>query len=229
MLLLKKLPEDAIKDCKIVPRPGKKIHSLCKELREGQIDIDGYEVIGLLIGTNDISDWVVCEHGLVGYRTKLKWCHVPRKTVTWDMVLANFGRLMETIRQLNSSATIVMSSIIPTPGDWEWSKEACIELSDHIQRWCCEQQESDIPCIFTPTHKFFMKNGKPVMEYFGWDGVHLSESGLGRVRQSLQQALSDKNQTAKGKWRRRPEGRGVGPTEIKRLRKGKVSGNRIVF
>ena len=123
--LLRKLPEDAIKDCRIIPRPGKNFETLRQELLNGQIKIVDYDVIGLLIGTNDISDWVVGEYGLVGYRQGLKWCHVPRKIVSWDSVWQNFLNLMITVQDLNPAACLVVSGIIPRLGDWQWSREAC--------------------------------------------------------------------------------------------------------
>ena len=153
--LLRRLPDDAIKDCSIVARLGKTFRTLRRELENGLVSIKDFEVIGLLIGTNDVSDLVFCRYGMVGYREKLKWCPAPRQEVTWEVVNENFGRLMGAVRDLNHTAVLVISGIIPRPGDWQLSREWCVALSDWMQQWCCEQQRLGKPVIFSPTYKFF--------------------------------------------------------------------------
>ena len=224
--LLRKLPTSSIKNCVIIPRPGKNFYSMRVEIEKNFIDISKCKVIGLLIGTNDISDWVFCQHGRVGYRENLKWFPVPKVEVTWDRILKNIEAFIDAIRVKNPGAVLVISSIIPRLGDWEWSRDACIALSDSVQEWCCKQQAQGLSVIFTPTHKFFLKNGKPMPELFWKDGIHLSAAGLGRVRQSLQQALSDSNLQMGGAWKRRPQGRGPSPGNV---RTGVRVGNNIMF
>ena len=139
-----------------------------------------------------------------------------------DSVKADFFRLMDTVRSLNPQATISIFGLLPKLGDWAWSKALCIETNDYLQVWCCEQVAEGRRAIF-PSYMFFQKGGEPLRVYYRWDGVHLSNKGLARAKQFLQQALADSNIERGGVWKH-PAGRA-----IPGLRTPKVQGNLIFF
>ena len=50
--LLRHLKQEDIKDSVVVARPGKTFKTITNELMQGKIDISGYQVVALVIGTN---------------------------------------------------------------------------------------------------------------------------------------------------------------------------------
>ena len=152
-------------------------------------------------------------------------------TPPWTLSIKDFHSLMNTVKAKNPQATIVICVSIPRLGSWAWSKPFSLELNDYLQQWCCAQVGHGNKAIFAPTHAFFQKNGLPLRGLYRWDGVHLSDAGLQRIRQGLQrirqclqQALSDSNLDRAGAWKRQPVGR-PGPCFHSR----KVRGNLFVF
>ena len=145
--------------------------------------------------------------------------------MSFQDICQDFELLVDHIRDILPFVTIVVSSIIPRLGDWEWSKGWVIKMNDYMQVWCCEQQQQGRSAIFVPAYKFFLKEGRPMPIYYAWDGIHLSDMGLRRIKQALQQALGQSNLAVGGRWKRMPQGWGK-PTL---RRKRKVVGNNIVF
>ena len=175
--LLRHLDRNAINNCKIIPRPGKTYRTMDEEIRRGKINIANFKVIAFLLGTNDIDGAVYCKYGIVGYNRQYRKPILPKRFVDMDSVKNDFLRLMDTVRTLNSQATILILGLLPRLGDWVWSKALCIELNDFLQVWCCEQIAEGRRAIFFPSYKFFQKGGEPLREYYRWDGVHLSNEG----------------------------------------------------
>ena len=222
--LLRHLDRNAINNCKIIPRPGKTYRTMDEEIRRGKINIANFKVIAFLLGTNDIDGAVYCKYGIVGYKRQYRKPILPKRFVDMDSVKNDFLRLMDTVQTVNSHATILILGLLPRLGDWVWSKALCIELNDFLQVWCCEQVAEGRRAIFFPGYKFFQKGGEPLREYYRWDGVHLSNEGLVRAKQFLQQALADSNIKRGGVWKRHPAG-----WAFPGLRTPKVQGNLIIF
>ena len=222
--LLRHLDSRALNNCKIVPRPGKTYSSMNREIRQGKIKIGGFNTIAFLLGTNDIDSAVYCKFGVVGYKKRYRKPIIPKQFVDMDTVKRDFLSLMDTVRSFNSTATIVICGLLPRLGDWAWSKEFSFDMNNFLQVWCCQQVAKGGRAIFFPSYKFFQKHGKPSPTYYRWDGVHLSDEGLRRAKQFLQQALSNSNLNRGGVWKRRPAGR-----QVPGLRTPKVRGNLIVF
>ena len=218
------MDKSAIKNCRIIPRPGKTFWTMNIEIKQGKIKVQGYKVIAFLLGTNDVDGVVSCKFGVVGHKRKYRNPIMPRRFTDMNSIINDFHSLMNTVKARNPQATIVICGSIPRLGDWAWSKPFSLELNDYLQQWCCAQVEDGNKAIFAPTHAFFQKSGLPLPDLYRWDGVHLSDAGLQRIRQCLQQALSDSNLDRGGAWKRRPVGR-PGPC----FRSRKVRGNLIVF
>ena len=195
-----------------------------REIRQGKIKIGGFDTIAFLLGTNDIDSAVYCKFGVVGYKKRYRKPIIPKQFVDMDTVKRDFLSLMDTVRSFNSTATIVICGLLPRLGDWAWSKEFSFDMNNFLQVWCCQQVAKGGRAIFFPSYKFFQKHGKPSPTYYRWDGVHLSDEGLRRAKQFLQQALSNSNLNRGGVWKRRPAGR-----QVPGLRTPKVRGNLIVF
>ena len=223
---MRRLELGAIKDCYIAAKPGAKCATLSQQIESGKIDITGYAIIGLLIGTNDIDNVVYSEFGPVGYKVNCKNHHAPAKPVSMNDVLQNFVRLLQVVGAANPNAVLVVLALIPRLGDWDWSYPFTLQFNDFIQKLCCQGKMGNNRLIFAPTYKFFLSQGAPVVSYYAWDGIHLSQEGLKRVRQCAQQALADGNIKCKGHWKRKPQGRGQAP-EAKRRRL--MQGNNVVF
>ena len=163
--------------------------------------------------------------GPVGYKRFMRNHHAPEHVVTLDSVKTDFINLIEQVRYQNPSACIVPLAVIPRLDDWSWSKSFYIELNDFIQRWCCDQQSQGSKAIFVTSYSLLLKKGEPVSDYYKWDGIHLSEKGLLRVKQCIQQAISSKNICKGGEWKRKPQGWGNPSGKRRRV----VKGNLIVF
>ena len=223
--ILKRLTQSDIKGTKLVAMPGKKFASAYKDIKAGRITVAHKSAVAIMLGTNDIDNVVYSQFGPVGYKLQVKNHHAPPHPVTMQDVVRDFDTLVQCVRQLNPEGTIVIVAVVPRKGDWPWSKDLVIELNDHMQVWCCGQQQEGNNAIFVPSYKFFLRAGLPKPEYYAWDGIHLSNEGLRRIRQALQQALSEASLRRGGFWRRKPEGRGNPRESRKRVEQG----NLIVF
>ena len=144
-----------------------------------------------MVGTNDVDNVVYSLYGPVGYKLKVRNHHAPKTPVSLEDIKADFDNMVDFIRDFIPCGTIVVVAVIPRPGDWAWSQELVIQFNDHMQIRCCKEQAIGRQAIFVPTYKFFLKGGPPVARYFVWDGIHLSGLGLKRIKQALQQALSE--------------------------------------
>ena len=146
------------------------------EIKQGKVKVQGYKVIAFLLGTNDVDGLVSCKFGVVGHKRKYRNPIMPRRFTDMNSIIKDFHSLMNTVKARNPQATIVICG----------SKPFSLELNDYLQQWCCAQVEDDNEAIFAPTHAFFHKNGLPLPDLYRWDGGHLSDAGLQRIRQCLQ-------------------------------------------
>ena len=89
-----------------------------EEIRRGKINIANFKVIAFLLGTNDIDGAVYCKYGFVGYKRQYRKPILPKRFVDMDSVKNDFLRLMDTVRTLNSQATILILGLLPRLGDW---------------------------------------------------------------------------------------------------------------
>lgn len=222
--LVRRLPKDAICNAHIISRPGGRCLTLLDEIKAAKLDITGYSVIGLLIGTNDIDNVVYSQFGPVGYKLSCKNHHAPDKPVTLSQVQQNFSLLLSHMLHKNPTAVVVVFAVIPRLGDWDWSKAFTFQFNQFLESQCCIYQSKGVRVIFAPSYKFFTYKGLPQSCYYGWDGIHLSDRGLSRIKQCAQQAMSTKNVVRGGVWKRSRQVCQQGRERIRARR-----GNVIVF
>ena len=223
--LLKQVDTNAIKNCSVIPRPGKTFRSMTLEIHSNKLSIEGVDILGILLGTNDLSDLVYCRFGLVGSKKLFKHPILPKSFVDMAKIQLDFLWLIDTIRQKNPGVTLVICGTLPRLGDWYWSREPSFALNAFLEKWVRQQAAAGHQALYVPAYKFFQKNGLPCREYYKWDGVHLSAKGGARLTQCLQQALSDANIRRGGVWKRRS----LDQLKSTGMRIRKVSGNLVVF
>ena len=91
-------------------------------IRQGKIQIRGFETIAFLLGTNDIYGAVYCKVGVVGYKKRYRKPIIPKQLVDMDIVKRDYLNLMVTVRSFNSTATIVICDLLPRLEDCARSK-----------------------------------------------------------------------------------------------------------
>ena len=137
-----------------------------------------------------------------------------------------YARLL-ALREFNRP----LNMLLCLQGRKHWSREFSLELNHFLQKWCCVQVKEGNRAIFAPSYKvffffffFFSKQWQAVAWplQVGWE--RLSNVGLQRSKQCLQQALSDSNFERGAAWKRRSAGR-PGPC----FHPCKVRGSLIIF
>ena len=134
------MDKSAIKNCWIIPRPGKTFWTMNIEIKQGKIKVQDYKVIAFLLGTNDVDGVLSCKFGVVGQKRKYRNPIMPRRFTDMNSIIKDFHSLMNTVKARNPQATIVICGSIPRLGDWAWSRPFSLELmtiynSGVVLRW----------------------------------------------------------------------------------------------
>lgn len=147
--------------------PGCKIRNLNQKLLNDEINISGFKVIVLIIGTCDISSKFV-------WKTCLNTGSLPDHTPTpISTITQDYRSLLTTISHINSDATIVLCSILPRPFDYTRNKLYLKNLNKEL-----ELLSKTFPkCNYLNISRKFIHCGETVDSYFFKDKIHLSPSG----------------------------------------------------
>ena len=84
------MDKSAIKNCWIIPRPGKTFWTMNIEIKQGKIKVQGYKVIAFLLGTNDVDRVVTCKFGVVGHKRKYRDPIMPRRFTDMNSIIKDF-------------------------------------------------------------------------------------------------------------------------------------------
>ena len=163
---------DDVKGTRVQALPSTTVRQLIGDIALGVVPVGGFEAVLFHVGTHDVPSTGM------GYRRSI------------DAVVEDFAALLDIVRDFNAHCQIVVSAILPRP-------------VDHLLSWYRVQQVNQRLCslcfsahnvLFNPTYKFFVSHGLPVPGLFSTtDRLHLSETGVSRLRQAFQQALSPVN------------------------------------
>ena len=177
-----------VKNTRVQALPGYTIARTTDSIVFGNIQVSHYKAILIHMGTNDIP----------ARRDRHSGKHMVQPI---KQVVMAYKSMIDVIRRSNAGCKIVVSAIIPRPVDFPTSKYRVDRVNQGLQQLC----ESSHKLIFNPTHKFFVKKGLPVLDYYApSDRLHLRGAGVARLQQAFQQALSDVNLAKENHWRRKP-------------------------
>ena len=177
-----------IKGTTVVPFPGYTVGQLADAISCGRVQVAGAQAILIHVGTNNIPPLRRPAPG-----------QPPLMSI--DAVVREFRELIRTVRQFNPTCPLVMSAILPRPVDHLHTWYRVEQINAGLKNFCDPLKQ----VFFNPTYRFFIKFGRPVEDYYAQrDKLHLSGSGLLRLQQAFQQALSDANLTKGNHWRRKP-------------------------
>ena len=141
---------------------------MTRKLKNCEIDISGYKCIILIIGTCDISDKEVW----YAFRRSGKLPEHNPKPI--PQIEADYIKLLQTISNINSSASILITSIIPRPYDFNYNREYLKQLNKKI----AETVKIDpVKYKFLNTARNFLHCGEIIENLFDKDKIHLSPEG----------------------------------------------------
>ena len=96
--------------------------------------------------------------------------------------------LLLTIRRFNPNALVIFSSILPRIKGNRIMKPFVQGMNFAIEKWCAK---SGGQCVFLPSFRWFLHEGKPVEDYFSRkDGLHLDGQGIVRLADCFVQGFS---------------------------------------
>lgn len=145
---------------------GCKIKHLTQKLL--YIYISEYKCIALIIGTCDISSKEVWISALRNGKVPE---HKPKPIA---QIVVDYSELLRTISSLNSEATVLVTSIIPRPFDFEYNRQYLKELNHEIGELVNIKPSK---YKFLNTAKQFIKCGEIKENMFIEDKIHLSPVG----------------------------------------------------
>ena len=125
------------------------------------IDFQNYSSVIFCCGTNNIqSDYV--------------------KTI-----FTHIEYLVQCVKALNPNITVIISSLLPRLVDDSVNGHKVILLNQLLQKFSVKWD-----VCFIPTYKLFLSKGIIQASYFHRDHLHLSKSGVQRIRQYFSQKFS---------------------------------------
>ena len=156
-----------LNDTDIVSFRGAKVEDLSKMLKNEawKMQLMQYSTVLLFVGTNNIEGDLSKEH------------------------MCKYKELVSSLKALNPTWSIVLSSILPRPRDDEVNGYKVI-----LMNYLLKKHSSSWGATFIPSYKLFMYKGHISKEYYcmqHYDRIHLNNSGVLRIRQYVQQKLSE--------------------------------------
>ena len=152
---------------------GDTITRLTDRIAFSEVDVKGYARIIVHVGSNDLSNLVKRGNG---------------RTVSMFEMLARYKALRNTIKQKNSSALLIISSILPRKTGFLVFRPFTQGMNFALERWCAKSRGS---FVFLPSFRQFLYEGLPMTELFSEkDGLHLRGAGVVQLQTCFQQGLS---------------------------------------
>jgi lysophospholipase L1-like esterase len=145
--------------------PGATINDIIDEIKEESIDVSGYEVCVIHIGTNSVRECT-------------------------PVIKHTMGELATLIRSKNSNCGIVISSILirpideDPPGTWKYGQGVeefaglRVAANSVLEELCMENDYK-----FLETFKATMKGSDHNRKYYTDDELHLSQKGNKKIMQ----------------------------------------------
>ena len=158
--------------CVVRAFPGATILGLTDRIISGEVGVRGLKRILLHVGINDINNLI----------DKKK-----HRADTIFQVMDRFKALRDAIRRRNSSALLLVSSILPRRSRYYVFRPYIQGLNFALEKWCAKSKHT----VFIPSYQSFLSQGQPIAAlYSERDGLHLSKSGVEKLEACFQQAFS---------------------------------------
>jgi hypothetical protein len=106
------------------------------------------------------------------------------KTPIKDFI-PKFKRLVDLIRINAPQIVIIVSAVLPRLRDDAIFYEKIKEVNFQVKKSCEEWR-----VWFVPSNRLMLRNGKPIVDYY-YDGLHLNNHGIIRLKQYFSQKLSE--------------------------------------
>ena len=141
--------------------PGASINSIIQKITNGELVLNGYNIIIYHIGRNNISN-----------------------NDQPDKILLYFQDLINLTRLRNPNAAIVISQILPMHGESPAQNTTRYTLNKRIESMC---KNWDKKCFSFRTWKRFISKYTHIPDdtLFGRDGIHLNKKGYQVIRESI--------------------------------------------
>ena len=152
-------------DCEFFP--GCKIYNLTRKLVKEEFRLSDYKCITLIIGTCDISSKLVWKTFL---QTGVLPPHTPKPI---DDIVIDYRNLLDVIRKQNSTAKIIICSILPRPFDHIGNRQYLKDLNYQLEIL----SKSISKCKYLNISRKFIHCGEIRDNYFEKDLIHLSPAG----------------------------------------------------
>ena len=180
----------SIKNTTLSINRGINLKRTAKDIASGSIKVAGYDHILVHVGTNTVSDILRSNRMRAN---EIYWTGRPdRPLLGANDALNDFKETVSSIRQYNTTGSIIFSGIISRLCDLEESESLVVEVNRLIREYCCVTEK----LLFTPTYAHFVKNGRPITDlYDPNDYLHVSRRGNDVLTHAFQIALSNTNIT----------------------------------
>ena len=124
---------------------------------------------------------------LVVERYKILVIHVGTNNLRQPLadIRQDFRDLLQAIRSTKNQLRVVFSCILPRPSDFPHTQSKVLELNDWLRFWASREGLALIDA-----YRIFAFGHTGVREDLFFDGLHLSESGLIRLRSKFRQVLT---------------------------------------
>ena len=151
---------------------GKTISELSDIVFFKKVDVSGYAVIYIHVGTNDLNNLIAS--GEISHTLPVH-------------IMERFRALRANIRRVNSTAIIQFSSIMPRMEDFTRYDPLIRGINFALEKWCAKTQGA---CIFVPSWRWFVHGGSPIQAYYCRDGIHPNGAGNSALQAGIQQSMS---------------------------------------
>ena len=164
---------------------GCTIGSLNHKITSGQIYINHYKYIIILIGTNDLAPKDIWSFYKSQRRQGKSGANLPAHNPTAIPVLESlYLQLIATIQQRNHNCYLAFLGLLPRPYDHHRNKDHHVDTNRKLKNICVDKN-----ITFVPTHNSFLKYGLPIEDLF-CDGIHLSPKGTIQLHEIISNTIN---------------------------------------
>ena len=161
-----------IKNVKVHGLKGHTVNGVIDRIRFKQLQVEEFDKILVHLGSNDLSNLITS--GAIN-------------NTTVKQVLGRYKNLRACIRRRNKRCIILWSSILPRVAEFEVFLPYTLGLNFALEKWCAQSEGCN---IFIPTYSVYLVEGKPNVDLFAQDGLHLNGAGVEKLEQCFQMAFS---------------------------------------
>ena len=143
--------------------PGVNLERLLQKIDINRFaQVDGYEVIVVAVGTNNIDD-----------------CSV-------DQIIQDLTSVVQSIFNHNGQVKLGIAGVLPRPKDDPAKNDKVILVNKAISSYCTNLYRAGSKVWFLPSYRNFLDKAKaPISVLFANDGLHLSDQGVEVLSKSL--------------------------------------------